>query len=355
MEAGRKKGGHLRRLLRATLTVLAVGYPVALVAVLLAFRFIGESWWVTVVALYLPQVGFAIPLPAIVLALALARRWRLLLLQVASLLLLLFPLLGLSISWRGYPAEGEPSFRVLSYNVNSANDGFRLITDEILAHSPDLVFLQELPQWRWDGVKAELSATFPHIVAEDEFMVASKLPILSSESPPALPFYGRQRSLRFMRFVVETPLGPVTVFNLHTVSPRGGFSQLRGRGLRREIMSGRIVSGSAAFEIEKTAALRVLQVRAVAERAQRERGPTLIVGDSNLPLRSAARARYLGDFQDGFAEAGLGLGYTYPSRLRLMRIDLLLANDQLSFERVEVGTGRGSDHLSVFGDVVRRR
>lgn len=355
METGRKKGGRLRRLLRATLTVLAIGYPVVLVLVVLALRLIGEAWWVTGVVLYLPQAGFAMPLPMLALWLGLARRWRLLMLQGFSVLMLLFPLLGLTLSWRTYPTAGEPTFRVLTYNVNSAHDGFRPVADEILAHSPDLVFLQELPHWRAEGLTAELAPTYPNIVSHDEFLVASKFRIVSSDEPPHIPFFGRERPPRFMRFVVETPLGQVTVFSVHTVSPRGGFYQLRGRGLRHEIVSGRILKGRAAGEIEKTAALRMLQVKAATEMARREKGPVLLVGDLNLPTQSPARARYLSDFDDGFAEAGLGFGYSYPAKLPFMRIDLLLSNDALAFRRVEVGKGRASDHLCVFGDVVRRR
>jgi vancomycin resistance protein VanJ len=355
MEAGTKKRGRLRGWLRKAITVVAIGYPVALVLVILALRLIGDDWWVTGVALYLPRLAFGLPLPFVALLLALTRRWRLLWLQLASLWLLLFPLAGLVLSWRSYPADGEPKFRVLTYNVNSGNGGFSTLTDEIMSHSPDLVFLQELPPWRVEEMKAQLVRTFPNIVATDQFMVASKFRVLSSDTPPRIPYFGNLRSPRYMRFLVETPLGPVTVVNLHTVSPRGGFYHLRGQGLRREILSGHLLSGDAAGEIRGTAALRALQVKAASELARQATGPVLLVGDGNLPSLSGVRQRYLGDLHDGFAEAGLGFGYTYPSRWPWMRIDMLLSNDQLEFTRVEVGRGGASDHLCVFGDVVARR
>lgn len=343
------------RWLRSAHGAFAIGYPVVLVGVVLALRFAGDDWWVTSVALYLPHIGFALPLPFIALSLLLARRWRLLALQLVSLWLLLFPLLGLTLSWRSYPAAGEPSFRILTYNVDSGNGGFRALSDEILSHSPDVVFIQELPDWRASGMQAELAKGFPHIEHDDEFMVASRFRILSKDVPPRIPFFGRERSPRFRRFVIDTPLGPITVFSLHTVSPRGGFYRLRGQGLRREVLSGRVFSGETAGEMEGTSALRMLQVKATAEMARRERGPVMIVGDGNLPVLSPVRARYLGDFQDGFAEAGLGFGFSFPAKWPFMRIDLLLANDQLAFKRVEVGRGRASDHRCVFGDVVRRQ
>ena len=355
MKTGQKTWRRARRWLSGALGVLGVGYPLALLCTIFALRFMGDDWWVTSVALYLPRLGFALPLPFVALPLALMRRWWLLCLQLLSLGLLLFPLLGLRLSWRGYPADGERAFRVLTYNVDSGNGGFRPLIDEIVAHSPDLVFLQELPPWRAEERKKQLAPTFPNVVADDQFLVASKFRIVSNDSPPPIPFFGRERSPRFRRFVVDTPLGAVTFYSLHTVSPRGGFYNLRGQGLRREILSGRLFSGGAAKpEIRGTAALRMLQVKAMAQLARAEKGPVMIVGDGNLPTLSDARARYLGDFHDGFAEAGLGFGYSYPSTFPWMRIDMLLSNDQLAFKRVEVGRGRASDHLCVFGDVVRR-
>jgi len=350
-----KKRGRLRRWFLATFSFLAVGYPVALLLAVLTMRFVGDDWWVTSVALYLPRVGFALPLPGIALVLAWGRRWRLLGLQVVSLWLLLFPLMGLTLSWRGYPADGEPSLRLLTYNVNSGNGGFRELADEIVAHSPDVVFIEELPEWRVAQMKAQLAPLYKSITSSDEFLVASKFRIVSSETAAPIPFFGRVQPARFMRFVLETPLGEITAYDLHTISPRGGFTKLRGQGLRREALSGRLLQGQASHKIEGTAALRALQVQAVAEMAARDRGPVVIVGDTNLPTLSGARARSFGHFQDGFAEAGLGFGYTYPSKWPWMRIDLILANQQLDFRRVEVGSGRASDHLCVFGDLVLRK
>lgn len=355
MKKGPQKGGRLRRWFLATFLFLAVAYPVALIVIAIALRQVGDDWWVTSVGLYLPRVGFALPLPFIALVLVLFRRWRLLALQVVSLWLVLFPLMGLSLSWRSYPADGEATFRILTFNVDSANGGSREIVDEVISHSPDIVFMQELPDWRVSQVKPLLAPLYSHIVASDQFLVASKFPIVSNDSPPGIPFFGRLRSPRFMRFVLETPLGRTTIYNLHTVSPRGGFMKLRGAGLRREILSGRFVQGVASEEIEGTAALRALQVEAVSKMASRESGRVMIVGDANLPTLSGVRARYLGRFHDAFAEAGLGFGYTFPSKWPWMRIDLLLASDQLKFLRAEVGRGRASDHVCVFGDVVQRK
>src|ERR1700722_936883 len=93
-----------RRTARVLATLLAIGYPAALLAVV-ALRFIGERWWVTTVALYLPRLGFALPLPFVVLAAAL-RSARLLALQASSIALLIFPLLGLRLGGPRPPTPG---------------------------------------------------------------------------------------------------------------------------------------------------------------------------------------------------------------------------------------------------------
>jgi hypothetical protein len=40
--------------LRRTVQALAVLYPLSLLAVAAALRYVGEAWWVTAVGLYLP-------------------------------------------------------------------------------------------------------------------------------------------------------------------------------------------------------------------------------------------------------------------------------------------------------------
>src|SRR6187401_901740 len=59
----------VRALLRWTLLIGAVTYPVAIGGLVSALAFIGERWWPTTVALYLPGALFAAPLPLLTLAL----------------------------------------------------------------------------------------------------------------------------------------------------------------------------------------------------------------------------------------------------------------------------------------------
>jgi vancomycin resistance protein VanJ len=341
-----------RRAFHKTVTVLAVAYPAALLATALLLRFAGEDWWVSGVALYLPRFVFGLPLPLLALLLALARRRRLLALQGVSLFLWLFPLMGLTLGWPGSVPDGAPSIRVLSYNVNSGWGGFPKIADEVNRYGPDVALFVELPG-NADELRNLLAAKYPHFHTSTQFAIASRFPIRSAIDPERLGYFGAKRSPRYMRYEVDTSLGPVTFYLIHPVSPRGSFHSVRGQGLRKEILSGRLFAGTNARDVQETSGLRMLQVRTVAERAAAERGPTVIAGDSNLPYLSPTRARYLGRFRDGFGSTRVGFGYTYPTKLPWMRIDLISSNDQLDFSGFQVGESRDSDHLCVVADLFK--
>jgi|SRR5580704_2797629 vancomycin resistance protein VanJ len=339
--------------LRRAVVAAAVLYPFALAIAAGVMRFVGERWWLTTVALYLPRLTLAAPLPFLVAGLVLCRRSRWLWTQALSVLLLLFPLMGLAVPVPH--AEGKtPSIRVLSYNINSALGGVDKLAEEIDRYSPDVVLLQE--NNGSEDLKGALRSRYPTVEASGQFLVATRFTITSTTDPERLPFDGRARSPRFLEYVMETPLGRIAFFNVHPISPREDFYVLRGRGLRREILSGHLFSGDAAPAILANAGLRGLQVQAISEAVRRTTDPAVIAGDTNLPGLSLIFGRNLSGFRDGFAEAGSGFGYTYPNDRRpWMRIDRILTTDALRFVRFQVGTSPASDHLCVVADLQRGR
>jgi endonuclease/exonuclease/phosphatase family metal-dependent hydrolase len=263
-------------------------------------------------------------------------------------------MMGFGLPWPHGADRDAPRLRVLSYNVNSGYGGVEAIAQEIDRYSPDVVLLQEVG--RGEPIEEALRARYPTVEQSTQFIVASRYPVLSAIDPPKLPYYGQQRSPRYIQRVVDTPLGPIAIYSIHPVSPREDFAALRGRGLRREILTGRLFSGNAAPLIGNNAGLRKLQVKTLSELAAAEKGPVIIAGDTNLPDLSNVLARYLSDYQDGFLKAGWGLGYTYPNDRRpWMRIDRILANEQLRFVSFDVGTSSASDHLCVVADVQRAK
>jgi vancomycin resistance protein VanJ len=319
-----------------------------------ALRFVGERWWVTGVTLYLPRILFAAPLPFVVLALLWLGPRRLLWTQLAAALVVVFPLMGLVVPWPTPRTAGAATVRVLSYNIDSAVNGFDELVREIDRYSPDIVTLQEIGSV--ESLGALLRARYPTVNVRNQFIIATRYPILSTLDPEKLENEGRLRSPRFVQQVLDTPLGRIALYNVHPVSPREAFYELRGKGSRRDFLLRGwlrdLLSSGSNLIFEGNAGLRALQVHTFADAARQETLPVLIAGDTNLPGLSFVLHRDLSRFRDGFDAAGAGFGYTFPGGRRpWMRIDRVLASESFRFVGFQVGTSFASDHRCVVADL----
>jgi vancomycin resistance protein VanJ len=343
---------RLGRLLRGCFAITSVVYVVGVAAVLLALRLVGEDWWVTTAALYLPRLVFALPLPCFVLGLFWLGFRRLLYGQVLAGALLLI-LNGWVVPLPTGGTDGAPELRVLSFNVDSGNAGLSAVVSAITAQTPDVVLLQEVLH-RAPELARMLSAHYPHVEHSTQFVIASRFPILSRTDPERLRFYDRERSPRFMRYVVETPLGAIAFYNIHPISPRGTLQVYRVRDAFYVLRHRRFHTSDPVYDVQTNAALRTLQVAAVAAAARRETIPVVIAGDTNLPHLSKIYEHEFSEFRDGFREAGWGFGYTYPSKFPWLRLDRILTSRSLRFTAFDVGCEGASDHRCVSAAIQKR-
>jgi endonuclease/exonuclease/phosphatase (EEP) superfamily protein YafD len=335
------------------LRLIAIGYPVALLLTWLAFRFIGERWWPLAVLLYLPRLGFALPLPVVVLAVVLARRRGLLIVQLASVLLLIFPIMGLSLGL-GRSGVEAGAYRVLSYNIDSGRRGEAIILRQMQAARADLFLLQEAAGIDGDLLQAGLPGY--HFHQSGQFWTASRYPIDEVVVPPKLVVRGVARSPRFIRYRIITPRGPLQVYSIHPISPREGLDEIRGEGLLYEFRKKRLFDPRGPGLVLGNAALRAAQLEAISTDASHSALPVIIAGDTNLPGMSWLLARWFGGFKEGFAEVGRGFGYTFPApKHPWMRIDRVFAGPGLRFLRFDVDRTPGSDHRAVIADIEMTR
>jgi vancomycin resistance protein VanJ len=343
---------RLAALARSIVDLAAVVYLLALLAVVAAFRLIGERWWVTTIALYLPRIGFALPLPLLMVALLIARSYRLLATQLVSAFVLLFPLMGLGLHPGGTRARtpGALRFRLFTLNTGLGKNGTAEILDRIHGADPDLIALEEVSDDDVDALRLGLPGyAFRHL---EQFVIASRFPIEGEVVPPPISSGGQVRSSQYARCRLVTPAGPIRFFAIHPISPHDAFDQLRGRGLRYELLSGRALRFASARTMDANTQERLEQVRALAADAAKSSEPVIIAGDTNLPGLSWAFSHWLSGFGDGFAEAGSGFGYSYPAqRMVWMRIDRILAGPRFRFLDVTTISPRVSDHLAVVGDL----
>jgi len=335
--------------------VATVAYLVALCLIVLALYFVGERWWVTSVGLYLPRLGFGLPLPFLVLAALALKDKRMLALQAAAFLVWLFPLMGLTYSFGSGPAEGKPSLRVMSYNVNSGLSSYEEVKKEIAARRPDVVLLQELFINPGDDY---LKDTFPYVVLHTQFLLASRYPISTATLTEQPEFQKNLRSQPFVqRYVVDTPLGRIAFYNVHPVSPRHAFYSFRGAGIKKEVLTGNIFVGKGRTKMIAYGQTLFAQIDTVAELAGHESLPVVIAGDLNMPGLSPTWRRLSHAYQDGFSEAGSGFGYTFPNRdgwPSWLRLDRILSSAALRFTDFEIGCGKTSDHRCVVAELTQR-
>ena len=323
-----------------------------LVAVVLVLPLVGERWWGTTALLYLPRFGFGLPLPVVILALALFGPRRLLWALPVPLLVLLFPIMGLRLGLAATFSPGEPGrpvVRLLSYNVGATDDPDEIV-QAIRSAAPDVVVIQEHTASLEEVLGTALPGFARH--SDGQFAIASRYPIEDVFLPPTLEIPGsrRPRSARFVRYRLKTPLGPVHLYNVHPVSPRNGLEEARGDGLLHGLKQGRLADSEGIKRMKDNSVLRQRQVETFAADAVRSPHPAVIAGDTNLPDGSLILRRALGGFSDGFARAGRGFGYTYPADRPWMRIDRILTDGRLAVDRFRVLPRQGSDHRAVLAE-----
>ncbi len=340
------------RILRRIVAAAAWLYAAFVLVDWLALRFVGEGWWPTTLDLYLPHVVLLAPIVALMLLLALVGPRRLLLLQAAAAGLVLFPIMGLTLAGPNRATPGAPRLRVLSFNVDSGSRSVPLLVAEIQGARPDLVLLQESAA----PVDRAVAAVLPGFSTRTstQFFIASRHPIVDFYEPPKVKAGGVDRSPRFVRATLDTPLGRLDVYDVHPISPRDPLEDVRGEGFLVGLRTGAVFHGDRR-SITKNTHLRRIQAEAIAALAAASPNPVIIAGDTNLPDPSRIYADTLGRWQDGFAAVGRGLGYTFPvgRRFAWMRIDRILAGPELRFLDFVVGDGRGSDHHCVWAELER--
>jgi endonuclease/exonuclease/phosphatase (EEP) superfamily protein YafD len=349
---GRPARRAVMRWLNRLLLACVYAYPVLLAVTCAALVWVGEDWWVTAALLYAPRLAFGLPLLVLVPWLLVTRRRRLLWTQLLALTLTLFPLMGLVLPWPAARTTG-PSLKLMTFNIGMNEEQHEVILSAIDQMAADLVLLQEVPSWP-NPVVGGLRSRFPHVEASTQFVIASRYPILERTDPERIPSFDRRRSPRFMRYLVDSPLGKLAIYSLHPISPRGALGVYRMRDLFHQMRTGKILAGDPETNVSQNAALRAKQIEAAATMAAREKYPVLFAGDTNLPGLSAALHRHLSGYRDAFSSTSWGFGYTYPQRRPFLRLDRILAGPELDFSEFESGCRGASDHFCVASRVIRR-
>ena len=143
-----------------------------------------------------------------------ARWWRLAVLTSLLLIPFLYQFGPMFLPRQPVVHVGDAAcqLRVMSYNVNLKNeDNIKHMAELIRAQSPDILALQEMVPKVGQPLQAELQADYPYQQVDETpwlvRVVMSRYPIQTTSS--------QLNDERVQQVLIETPAGPVMVFNLH--------------------------------------------------------------------------------------------------------------------------------------------
>ena len=316
--------------------VVCWGYLIAVVLLWVALCQ-AESWWPATFLMFSPRWVFAVPFTVLCPVAIYLRSIRLVMVVLVSTLIALVPVAGFNVPWNaiaGSRPRGMP-FRVATLNMHYSKGHEQKVEDLIDSTWPDVIAIQE-----WSGVKDRILASRPdwHTHSTTRLFLASRHPIRR-----VVEIGDREADWQApsASYELDTPDGPVTIFNLHTASTREGIVEtLRDY----EKGSDRILANSDQ---------RRRQSEYIAIQARACTGPVVVVGDFNTPPESPILAEVWRGYTDAFRATGWGFGYTFRGAGTMVRIDHVLVNRKWGVVNCWVGPNVGSPHRPVIADLVR--
>lgn len=256
----------------------------------------------------LPFLGLGIPVLALV---ALLRRSRL------ALLTLLLPILVWTLmfgtAWLPAGAGGAVALRVASQNLRVGNPDPVATVTALAGTEPDLIGLQEVAGNIQGPAAGALRERYLYRAAESTVALWSRFPIRDDVGVDTGMGWNRA-----LRAVVETPHGEVVVYVVHLGSARAGDTATRDHTV-----------GMLATALRQDPAQRLI-----------------VLGDFNTASTDRAISPLTDLLADAQADAGRGLGFTWPAALPVTRPDHVLYRGLTAASAGVVRTP-ASDHRAV--------
>lgn len=323
-----------------SLPYLAWGYVLLLLLTAGGMRLLGDDWWPATVLLYGPRWVLLAPVPLLALAAALLRP-RLFLPAILSVFVMIGPVMGYHLGWRGWFADDtRHDLRLITFNVEGAVNSFApAIPRELKVLDPDVIVLQECP------IELEQMAPIAFrgwaVIRHRNLCLVSRFPVAATEQLEEINVGSTGGTGAVSAYTLTTPWGPVELVNVHLETPRKALGPWRARGSQANFASNSTLRDIGSAKASQWAA---------------RRGPDRIVaGDFNLTAESAIYRRNWSDCTNAFSEVGKGFGYTRVLNRFSARIDhVLTCGDRWVPVRVEIGLPLGSDHRPLIVDLKRR-
>ena len=356
---GRKQlvGGCLR-LIRRLVSWSTLLYVFTLLILGACMRWIGEQNVFFAFCLYLPPLLWYLPAFVLLPLCLLVWAWRTLGFSLLALVGSLMLFFDFKFGSDETPAASSAARLVVLTNNRGQNAGQSLRPFKNLV-KPDLMVFQES-----GGTSARYLADPAYAEFKDgrdvasEFSLISRYPVLSGD-PVTVTIASLPRNLSegqdpteshtiAARYVIDVNGTQVVVYNVHMPTPRETLRYYQ-QGV---FIYGLIGLPGTPFAAKREANQkgwdqRIELLQKLLERARQETGPTLLVGDFNMPSTGWCYQQTAASFGEAHAEAGSGFGFTFPGTSRnplslggvWMRIDHLFF-DPAHWDCVQATTER---------------
>jgi endonuclease/exonuclease/phosphatase (EEP) superfamily protein YafD len=324
------------------------GLYLLVMLVYLAARFtIQDSFWLLALLNSFALLLF-LPLPFLVLLVLLARSRRAFL-SLVPIILLIAAWFGPRFLPKANATQNDPFIRVMSNNLWRLNPTPEQVAYLALDAQADVIFLQEVQLSTQGEALAVLDADYPYqssLVDEIRLdlytavnLTLSRYPFVEAEEVPAAPFVYRN--------VIEVDEQRIALYNVHLVAPVGGARVQIGDNYFSRTFLG--------YDDRQ----RNQQIDALLVHLTAEPYPFIVAGDFNTSDLSMTYTRLAAQMGDSFAEAGVGLGASWPVVEALgwpafippfSRMDYIWHSDGLRAVNARQGEFVGSDHLPLLVD-----
>ncbi len=323
---------------------LAAAYVALVLLAWLLLANFADRWWPVSILLFGPR--WALALPAIILLpWALIRRhWKSALAVVFAMVVVFWPVMGWH--WAGWKARDNVArdFRIVTFNVgNSRPSGEHKVEADELRRlfdisKPDVMVLQECAK-----NSDELFVVFPDVTTllAEETCLISRWRITNTDSRPRDDLRSVGGNGVIVGFDIETPLGAMTIMNVHFATQR--------RGLESVLMG----SKRPGADMWSKIAARTMDSVAALAWTRRTPLPLIIVGDFNMPVESAIYRQYWTRYHNAFEQCGFGYGYTKHEKRFAARIDHVLYDRSWTCAAATVDQTIGGDHRPLIVDLRR--
>lgn len=303
---------------------------------------LGERTSPSALLLYLPQHPFGLLTVALVLASLKRGNRRYLGVNLAVGVAFVIFLLGARVPLHIAPPQGQ-KVRIMTWNVEKLRGTPEEIAKVIKAQHPDIICMQETLAGRGQERTPDLLRLFPgwEFRRAREVTTLSRFPLLESHNY-LMPM---PHTRKLLATTWKTPAGPLCVLNTHIATTAAGQNENFRPGLwRRAINVARFARG--------TALTRLSQLPVIDRALSDCKTPIVLAGDFNNPPRGWFYRHLTGQLRDAFADAGWGLGQSFPSKFPLLRIDYIWLGNGVRATRCINPTSRASDHLPLVADIV---